>query len=66
MVSENEQSYDPLMKVSEVAKLFDVQPATVRDWLKTGVIRGIKIGGGHYWRIPRSAVEELATHRHGE
>jgi excisionase family DNA binding protein len=54
-----------LYKVSEVAKLFDVTPATVRIWLNDKTLRGIKIGKGHYWRIPSTAVEELATSRWG-
>lgn len=56
---------EPLMKVREVADLFDVTPATVRVWLADGTIRGIKIGKGHYWRIPQSAAIELANKRHG-
>lgn len=57
---------DPLMKVREVAELFDVQPATIRDWLANGVLQGVKIGRGHYWRIPKSEVTRLATQRYGD
>jgi excisionase family DNA binding protein len=57
---------EKLYKVDEVAKLFDVQPATVREWLKSGELRGIKIGGGHYWRVSESAVHELAQERYGD
>ncbi len=67
MADESQQSdLGPMMKVREVAELFDVQPATVREWLTNGTLRGIKIGKGHYWRIPRSAVTELATQRYGD
>jgi excisionase family DNA binding protein len=55
-----------LYKVSEVADLFEVTPATVRIWLNDGILNGVKIGKGHYWRIPASAVEELATFRWGD
>jgi len=55
-----------LLKVRQVAELFEVTPATVRIWLATGVIEGVKIGTGHYWRIPESEVDRLATHRHGD
>ena len=56
-----------LYRVSEVAAIFDVTPATVREWLKKGDLQGhgIKIGKGHYWRIPASAVIDLAQRRHG-
>lgn len=56
---------EKLYKVSEVADLFEVTPATVRLWLREGTIEGVKIGRGHYWRIPESAVQSLATERHG-
>lgn len=56
---------DPLLKVSDVARMFDVEPATVRVWLKEGDLRGIKIGKGHYWRIPKSAARELANRKYG-
>ena len=57
---------EKMYKVREVANLFAVQPDTVRDWLKDGTIKGIKIGKGYYWRIPHSEVERLAMMRHGE
>lgn len=53
------------MKVSEVARMFDVTSATVRIWLNDGTLKGIKIGKGHYWRIARSEASALATARHG-
>lgn len=52
-------------KPGEVAKLFDVKPSTVREWLKSGELKGIKIGQGHYWRVPESAIKELAERRYG-
>lgn len=65
MASENEQQNDRLVKVRDVAEMFDVEPATVREWLKNGDLVGIKIGRGHYWRIPLSEVKALANRRHG-
>lgn len=56
---------EKMMKVSEVAKIFDVEPATVREWLKDGDLRGNKIGKGHYWRVPESAVMELVNKKYG-
>lgn len=56
---------DQLLKVRTVAEMFDVEPATVREWLKNGDLQGVKIGKGHYWRIPKSAAIELATKRYG-
>jgi len=66
MADTNEQSnVDSFMKVREVAELFDVTSATVREWLKAGDLKGVKIGKGHYWRIKRSSVSDLATRRYG-
>lgn len=56
---------EKMLKVRDVAEMFDVQPATIREWLKDGTLRGIKIGGGHYWRIPESAATDLANRRYG-
>lgn len=55
-----------MFKVAEVAKMFNVENATVREWLKDGTLRGIKIGKGHYWRVPASAAYELANKRYGD
>lgn len=66
MADNSQQSdVDRLMRVNEVAQLFDVEPSTVREWLRDGTLRGVKIGKGHYWRIPTQAVKDLATRRHG-
>ncbi len=68
--TQRRQAVDPpevYYKVSDVANLFDVTPATVRVWLTSDppILHGVKIGKGHYWRIPRSAVRELAQERYG-
>jgi excisionase family DNA binding protein len=55
-----------MYKVSDVAKMFNVKPATVRIWLSNGTLSGIKIGSGHYWRIPEDSVTKLAERRYGD
>lgn len=57
---------DKMMKPAEVAKIFDVTKDTVALWLREGRLRGVKIGKGHYWRIPESAVTELANKMYGD
>lgn len=57
---------EQLHTVSYVAKLFSVTPATVRQWLSEGTLRGQKIGKGYYWRIPASAIVELANKKYGD
>lgn len=43
--------------MEQAARQLQVAPYTLRDWLKTGRVRGVKIG--RLWRVPRSALEEL-------
>lgn len=54
-----------LMRVSEVAKIFEVADYTVREWLKDGKIEGSKTPGGQ-WRIARTEVERFANEIYGE
>lgn len=41
----------------EVAKMLRVSMQTVQNWLRSGEIRGIKIG--KQWRIPKEEIENL-------
>lgn len=68
MVDTGRQSNEPetYLKVSEVAKTFGVESATIRDWLKSGKLVGVKIGKGHYWRVPSSSVRKLAEELYGD
>ncbi len=45
----------------EVAKYFRVHPRTVERWLKTGLLKGYKLGKGKtaLWRIPETEKENL-------
>lgn len=48
------------MKVEEVAERLRVNPETVRNWLRTGRIKGTRIGGKRAgWRIPVEEVERV-------
>jgi excisionase family DNA binding protein len=48
------------LNASEVAKLLNVDRATVSRWAKDGKIKGaIRIEKSHEWRIPISSYEEL-------
>ena len=55
-----------LYTLDEVAKYFSVTKYTVRQWLRDGTLRGIKIGAGKYWRVSESALKEFATGRYGD
>jgi excisionase family DNA binding protein len=48
------------LNASEVAKLLNVDRATISRWAKDGKIKGaIRIDTSHEWRIPISSYEEL-------
>jgi acetyl-CoA synthetase len=44
--------------IEEAAGLLHVSQKALRDWLRAGKIRGVKLG--RVWRIPESALDELA------
>ena len=48
---------DKLYTVEEGAKILSVHPDTLRIWLRTGKIKGVKLGRG--WRIPETELEAL-------
>ena len=52
---------EPMYKVPEVARFWDIDPNLVYRMLGRGELRGIKIG--RLWRIPYSAVEEYQNRR---
>jgi excisionase family DNA binding protein len=51
---------DPLLTVQEVAQQLRLNPATVRLWLKRGVLRGHLLSSDRAgWRIPASEVRRV-------
>ncbi len=55
----NEQSFTP----EEAAKILKVSPQTLRRWLRTGSIRGTKVGDGKLWRISQSTIDQYLESR---
>lgn len=51
----------PLMKVREVADLFDVDRETVRIWVREGKLAARRTPGGRDFRFRRIDVEALLT-----
>ena len=49
--------------VIEAAQDIGVHPQTIRHWLKTGILKGVKPSASQQaqWRIPASEVERIAT-----
>lgn len=49
-----------MLKVADAAKRLDINPETVRVWLRSGKLRGVKMGGDKIgYRIPESEIERL-------
>lgn len=51
------------VNVPHFARRVGVHPSTVRIWLRTGRLRGIKLPGSvkNRWRIPRSELERMGA-----
>ena len=50
---------------SEIAKLLNVDRATVHRWIKKGLIKGVfRPDDKQQWRIPLSSYEELVKKKH--
>lgn len=54
---------EKLLTVNEAAAALSLNIQTVRRWLKSGKLRGLKTGDGQTsrWRIPESAIVESLT-----
>lgn len=47
-----------LLTVEEVCNILKIHPVTLRNWLRKGKIKGVKISHRE-WRIPESALQEF-------
>ncbi len=52
---------DELLTAEDVAERLNVHPSSVRKWLTTGDLRGVKLAGTR-WRVPESALQEFMDH----
>jgi excisionase family DNA binding protein len=51
---------EPDLKLDEVAKALRVNPETVRVWLRSGRLKGYRLGGKRAgWRIPAAELERF-------
>ena len=49
-------SAEKLLTTETVAKVLLVKPDTLRGWLRTGKIKGVKVGN-RLWRVRESELE---------
>lgn len=47
------------MNVRETAKQLGVHENTVRNWEKSGILRGFKLPGSGFRRFPRDEIERM-------
>lgn len=59
MSADSAAQQKPLMRVKEVATLFDVDPETVRVWARTGKLRSRRTPGGRVLIFRRADVYAL-------
>lgn len=58
---------EKLYTTKEAAEIFGVTIYTMREWLRTGVLEGVKIGKTKkHWRIPESELTRAVKEKHGD
>lgn len=53
------------LNASEVAKLLQVDRATVSRWIKKGMLRAERPHGAQQWRVPLAAYEQFVKQYEG-
>ena len=51
--------HEKLLTTKAVAERLEVAPDTVRIWLRKGMLKGVKVGGGRLWRISETEIDEF-------
>jgi excisionase family DNA binding protein len=51
------------LNVKEVAERLRVHPETVREWIRTGALRGLRLGKRSGFRIAESDLAEFIEQR---
>jgi excisionase family DNA binding protein len=56
-----------LLTLKEVADILRVDPRTVERWLKSGALKGYKLGGGKTapWRIEKEEIRKFLDKNKG-
>ncbi len=58
-------SMKSFLTANELARLLNVDRATVTRWIRRGIIPGVhRVHGTRNWRIPFVAYQTLAQHKH--
>lgn len=58
MIFHGDDFMNKMLTVEQTSALLNVHGETVRGWLRSGKLRGVKMGP-RSWRVPESALREL-------
>ena len=47
------------LSVDQIASDLKVHRNTVENWLRTGKLRGVKLGGDKLWRVSRESLDKF-------
>lgn len=48
-----------LLTPEEIAEKLGMSPKTIRDWCRSGQVKGVKVGKAGLWRVPASELDNL-------
>ena len=54
---------EKLLTPEQAAEILAIKPRTILEWLRTGKLKGVKVGG-KLWRIRESDLEAVVTNPH--
>ena len=54
-----------LLTPEQAAERLAVAPKTIRDWLRTGKLKGRKLGGNKLWRIREADLDSFIRENGG-
>ena len=57
---------DKFLTPEAAAERLDVAPTTIRAWLRKGILKGSKVGGGKLWRISEEAIDDFVKAGQGK
>lgn len=60
----NPSEDDPLRSVEYLSKVLEYPDATIREWLRTGRLRGKKVAG--QWRVQDSELRRFVNSEYGD
>jgi excisionase family DNA binding protein len=53
---------EKLLRLTAAAERMATTPRALKDWIRRGRIRGVKLDNGH-WRVPETEVEKRISQK---